>query len=439
MLTIENNELLTRTDIGTPMGRFMRRHWMPVARSIDVVQNDRPLRIRLLGEDLVMFRDGSGRVGVVNEYCAHRRASLAFGRSDAAGVRCIYHGWQYDITGQCIDMPNEPLDSDFKEKVRQPAYPVRERNGVLWVFLDHEVEPPDLPDLEFNLVPEENVYISLRVQECNWLQALEGSLDSSHAPFLHGRIDQHEYRGHFQLDKRPRFEVLDTDYGVMVGARRQGPNEESYHWRINQFLMPFYTLVPPGEADPAVSGQAWIPIDDHTTLVFMFSYHPTEALPESLVAMYRDGRRDGTESGYMSVQGCLPHQNGKPYPDFWPAYNAGNDYAFDMERQRTRYFSGIPGIWPQDAACQEGMGPIASRQFEHLGSTDAGILRSRRRLIAAVRAHEKEGTRVPTMDGGAVYRVRPVGLVASVSAPSMVEATGDFARKFGEGFGYDPY
>ena len=441
MLTTEDNDLLTRTGPGTPMGAFMRLHWIPFARSQDLpASGERPLRIKLLGEKLVAFRDGQGKVGVLHELCPHRRASFAYGRCEPEGVRCMYHGWKFDVTGQCLDTPTEPEDSQISRRLRHPAYMVRERNGVLWVYMGDQqtgAETP-LPDMEFNLVPADQTFISLRVQHCNWLQALEGSLDSAHAPLLHGRIDGHKHTGHFGIGNRPRFEVQDKEYGVMVGAKRPYSEPGTVHWRINQFLMPFYTLVPPMEADPVINGQAWVPMDDEHTIVFMFAYHPSEPFPPSSLGLYRDGRRDGTDSGFMTARWRLPHQAGKPYPDFWPALNVDNDYGYDAERQRTRYFSGIPGIWPQDSAAQESMGAVVDRRFEHLGTTDAGIARMRRCLLRSVRAFQQEKETPATARHAAAYRVRPVGLVSAEPNASMEDATGAFASRFQKDYGYAP-
>lgn len=436
MLKREENDLLTRVGPGTKMGSFMRRNWIPFARSEDIAQSERPVRIKLLGENLVAFRDGANRVGVIGELCPHRRASFAYGRCESDGVRCMYHGWQFDINGNCIDIPTEPGDRQMKDRIKQSSYPVKERNGVLWVYMGDAADSIELPELEFNLVPPESAYLSMRVQLCNWLQAMEGSLDSAHAPLLHGRIDQHTHNSYFNLDNRPQFEAQDTPYGVMIGAKRQGPTPRTVHWRVNQFVLPFYTLVPPMKPDPVINGQAWIPMDDENTLIFMFAYHPSDRIPEASLSLYRGGRRDGTESGFMTSRATAPYKSGYPYPDFWPAYTRENDYGYNAEMQRSRYFSGIPGIWPQDAAAQESMGPIVDREQEHLGSTDVGIIRVRRRLLAELRASD---TRQEPPVAPHLYRVRPVGLLTSAIDESMADVATPLASRFAQDYGYDPF
>ena len=189
MLSHEDNETLVRVGRGTAMGSLMRLYWIPFFFSKDLEKDGQPKRVMLLGEDLVAFRDTEGRVGLVANACAHRGAPMMFGRNEDCGLRCVYHGWKFDVTGAVVDTPAEPVKSRLKEKVRITAYPCRERNGVVWTYMGPEAELPPLPNLEWNLVPAENVHLSMRIQECNWLQALEGEIDSAHAPILHSRID----------------------------------------------------------------------------------------------------------------------------------------------------------------------------------------------------------------------------------------------------------
>ena len=190
MLSQEDNELLTRVGPGTVMGSLMRQYWLPIMLSSEVPEPDcKPLRVKLLGEDLIAFRDADGRVGLVEEHCAHRGASLYFARNEHGGLRCVYHGWMYDVSGRCVDMPNEPAWSNFKDKVSITAYACRERNGLVWAYMGPRKDPPPLPDLEFNLIPPEHVLLWKHLQESNWVQGLEGNIDSSHLSFLHARLD----------------------------------------------------------------------------------------------------------------------------------------------------------------------------------------------------------------------------------------------------------
>src|SRR3546814_4551124 len=189
MLAREDNETLVRVGAGTPMGELMRLYWIPFFLSRDLEVDGPPQRVRLLGEDLIVFRDTDGKLGLVDHACPHRGAPLLFGRNEDCGLRCVYHGWKFSVSGAVVDMPAEPERSRLKEKVRIKAYPCRERNGVVWTYMGPDAVLPPLPNMEWNLVPAENVVVSMRVQECNWLQAVEGELDSAHAPILHGWID----------------------------------------------------------------------------------------------------------------------------------------------------------------------------------------------------------------------------------------------------------
>ena len=407
----EENELLTRTGEGTRMGEYLRQHWVPVLPSGDLEIDAPPVRIRVFGEDAVAFRDSAGKVGALSPRCAHRGASLYFGRNEECGLRCVYHGWKFDSVGQCVDTPNAP--EALAGRVRQPSWLVRERNGVIWAYLGDPTEAPRLPDMEFNDVDLSNVYIGLRVQHCNWLQALEGSLDSSHGPLLHSRLDRNSTGSYFDLQKKPDFQVVETEFGLAIGARRK--QGDQFHWRVNLFALPFYTMVPPAPFDPRLNGQAWIPIDDTETLVFHWSYHPTDPVDDDTRNLFDKGRRDGLETGHLSSQGRLDVAEvpaDMPYRRYWPRYTAANDYGIDYERQKL-YYSGIPGIWPQDAAAQESMGAIVDRSAETLCSSDIGIVRARRSLLAQV----QQGAAPPKPES---YRVRPIGLLSDSAELSTV-------------------
>lgn len=413
MLSVEDNELLTRVGPGTPMGTFMRQYWIPAVGGKDLSPDGVPYRIRLLGEDLLAFRDSDGAVGVIEPFCAHRRAPLFFGRNEESGIRCVYHGWKFDVSGQCVDMPNEPNGSTFKDKISIGSYPARERNGVVWVYMGGG-EPPELPEFEWNGVPSDQVHVSFRVQESNWLQTLEGEIDSSHGPFLHSRIDGRSSQAmslaYSMTDRRPRFEVLDTDYGVAIAARREA-GEEEFYWRVQQYLFPFYTMVPPGSRYPTIGGHAWVPIDDHQTLGVCFSYHPANPLDEKINNLFTEGTRDGRETGHLTAQGVVEKPDPMlPYNAYRSRHNPRNDYNIDWEDQRTTHFSGLPGPWPQDAACQTGMGSIVDRTNEHLGSTDAGIVRVRRSLKRAVTKLSKEGLAPASVIDPSLFKVRSVGM-----------------------------
>ena len=429
MLKHEDNEFLTRVSQGTPMGNLLREYWIPALLSRELPEADgEPMRVRLLGENLIAFRDSHGQIGLLANHCPHRGASLFFGRNEESGLRCVYHGWKFAVDGTCEDMPNEPADSDFRTKVKAVAYPVVERNGVGWVYMGSQTIPPPLPSLEWNLVPENQVYITKRVADSNWVQTLEGEIDSSHSSFLHTMLDEEDnYRNaqnaskaqvfgtngrgmYYKMkDKHPYFSVLDTDYGVVVGARRNA-EEDSYYWRITQFLLPFHSIIPPYGENPFFMGHAWIPIDDEHTLALCFTYHPTQPLSdEQLHGMMYGGGQLGHQGLHPTVDAFLP-----PTTEAWSQYrciyNMDNDYHLDTNAQRMVRFSGIPGVWPQDSACQESMGPIYDRSAEHLGTSDTGIIRTRRSLMQAARLLSERG--LPRSVGEPeLYRVRSASLV----------------------------
>jgi len=266
MLSREDNELLCRVGRGTPMGELMRQYWMPAALSSELPERDgAPLRVRLLGEDLIAFRTTSGTVGLVRNSCPHRGASLFYGRNEAEGLRCVYHGWKFDVSGRCVDMPNEPEESNFKQKVRAVAYPCVERAGLIWAYLGPRETPPPLPELEPTLLADASIQIYQR--ECNWMQALEGDIDTCHTVFLHlGSVSADEAPAgswaHYSLaDRAPRYEVSDMDFGVMYGAYRPAEADTNY-WRIANFLFPFYAMVPTGVLGLEIRVRAWVPMDE---------------------------------------------------------------------------------------------------------------------------------------------------------------------------------
>src|SRR5262245_80190 len=227
MLSREDNELLCRVGRGTEMGDLLRQYWLPFLPSMELPERDGPpKKVRLLGEDLVAFRDTRGDVGLMAANCPHRGVSLFFGRNEECGIRCVYHGWKFDVDGNCVDMPNEPPEFNFKDKVKARAYPVVERGGLIWTYMGPRKTPPPMPDLEANMMPGAHVDILVNMQDSNWLQVMEGSMDDGHAGFLHDGSMRWEDRtpGTFQYydlkDRTPRSYVIDTPGGVTYGARR---------------------------------------------------------------------------------------------------------------------------------------------------------------------------------------------------------------------------
>lgn len=400
MLSQADNDLLTRVGPGTPMGELMRQYWLPALYTAELPPDGAPLRIRLLGEDLIAFRDTSGRPGVIAEACPHRGASMFFGRNEEDGLRCVYHGWKFDVGGACVDMPNEPAESNFKHKIKARSYAAADYGDVVWVYLGHRDTPPALPMFEWGLVPEGQRHHERRgVRNCNWLQGLEGDIDTSHLYFLHGRlkVEDPPHFGVYHPDKAPKLEVIDTPYGVMYAARRV-EDEQHIYWRTTQFLFPCFAMFP-AQDDGVVPSHIWVPIDDHHTLYWGLTWHPYKAYPQSMFA-------PATGMGRF-----LPTQHGRFYPDSWSEYGLANDYHIDREAQRTKNYTGIANITLQDAAMTDGMGPILDRTREHLGTSDSTVIRVRRRLIQAARALRDQGTIPPCVDDAGLYRQRSCSII----------------------------
>lgn len=435
MLSPQDNELITRVGPGTPMGSLMRQYWVPALVSTELPAPDcPPVRVKLLGEELIAFRDTSGRVGLLANPCPHRGASLFFGRNEENGLRCVYHGWKFDISGRCVDMPSEPPESTFKERVRAKAYPCRERGGVVWTYMGPRADPPPLPTIEPNLLPEGEYTVGVTMRNCNWLQGLEGDIDTSHLQFLHhGCVKPEDVRPgtmsyYALLHRAPRYEVTDTPGGTMYGAYRPAGEGRRY-WRIAHFLFPFYTLIPTGLLGHHVQVRAWVPMDDEHMLFFSMARRTDRSGDGpggrgQLRATSPDGRTAG---------GLQYHPNSTGwFGRFRLVQDLANDYLIDREQQRRgQSYTGIAGIPVQDAAVTESMGPIVDRSQEHLGSSDTMIIRTRRRLLDAVRALRDRGVVPPGVDDPAVYLVRSGGVILPEDA-DWIEATEALRRAFVE-------
>jgi phenylpropionate dioxygenase-like ring-hydroxylating dioxygenase large terminal subunit len=387
MLSKEQNDLLTQTGPETPMGNLFRCYWLPVLLSEELPENDcPPVRVKVLSERLLAFRDSEGKLGLIDEFCAHRGISLWFGRNEACGLRCPYHGWKYDTTGQCVEVPSESVESGYARKIKLKSYPLIAKGGVLWTYLGPPERQPPEPEWEFCTVPREQSFTSRRLQECNWLQAMEGGIDSSHVSFLHrGDLSSDPlFKGaagnKYNLgDSKPVFEVVEMPGGLYIGARRNA-EDDKYYWRITPWVMPCFTMIPP-RGDHPIHGHFWVPIDDENCMAWSYDYHPVRALTPTEVQAMVDGK--GVHVRY--VPGT-----------FRPLANKDNDYLMDRAAQKAgKTFSGIEGIGMQDASLQESMGPICDRTRENLVGTDNGIIMARHRLMRAARALADKGTLPP--------------------------------------------
>ncbi len=421
MLSVEDNELISRTGPGTPMGNLMRQYWVPAMLSSELPRPDcDPVRVLLLCEKLIAFRDTNGKVGLVADACPHRGASLFFGRNEECGLRCVYHGWKFDVDGTCVDMPNEPAESNFKSKVKAVSYPCQERGGIVWTYMGPRETPPPLPEWEPNMLPNSAESIAVVQQECNWLQVLEGDIDTIHVNFLHGGAtnDGRERSAHFV--------VADTDFGASYGAYKDGPPDMTY-WRIGHFLFPFYSMAPPGRLGVRIAGIIRVPMDDEHTLSYSVSPHAGQG--ELGQASYATARAQNTIGANGVGNPVLPATTDW-HGRFRAVANPSNDFFIDRDMQRRKQnYTGILGIGVQDAAMTTSMGPIYARQNEHLGTSDTMIIRVRRRLIAAARALAENGTVPPGVDHPHVYAVRS-GWVNLPNGADWLAATTDLRAAF---------
>jgi phthalate 4,5-dioxygenase oxygenase subunit len=418
MLSQVDNEAVCKVGPGTVMGNLMRQYWLPALLSSELPGADAdPVRVVLLGERLIAFRDTNGQVGLIENHCPHRGASLFFGRNEEAGLRCVYHGWKFDTAGNCVDMPNEPAESDFKHKVKATAYPTAERGGIVWAYMGPREKPPPLPDLEANNLPDGEYVASAIQRESNYLQGLEGDIDTSHFGFLHfGAADAESAPpGTFQYytlkDRAPRYQVVDTDYGSMYSAYRPAEPGTTYH-RIALFLFPFWTMIPTGVLGHQVLARGWVPMDDDHTMFFSL----TPKMP-------------GVVRSVAPGMELHPHTTDW-YGRFRMLADSTNDYNIDREWQRSGGdFTGIAGIHTQDQAVTESMGAIYDRTKEHLGSSDAMVIRTRRRLLQAARELEQNGTVPPGVDQPEIYRQRSGGIILP-EGTDWVEATQELRRAY---------
>jgi len=327
MLSHEENELLTRTGPGTPMGQLMRRYWIPAVFSAQIAGPDSPpVRVQLLGENLVAFRDTEGRVGLLDECCPHRTASLFFGRNEECGLRCVYHGWKFDVEGNCVDLPSEPPGSSFQDKIRVKAYPSIERAGLVWTYMGPSGLMPEFPELEWTLLPENQRLVSRHIQECNWLQGLEGGFDASHIAFLHrgtGAVNQHVV---------PSFhETMRSDFGAIVGTGRES-GEGDIRWGTALFIAPFQKVF----ASNPNGAHIWVPMDDENTMLYSVDFYPAGPADSALMKRSRE---------YFHI-----HTENLPGTDH-AIQNKGNDYLIDRAVQAGgQSYTGLKGLGVQDCA-----------------------------------------------------------------------------------------
>jgi nitrite reductase/ring-hydroxylating ferredoxin subunit len=364
MLSKEDNELLTRTNRGTPMGDLIRRYWIPALLSEEIPTSDcPPARVRLLGEELVAFPDTQGRIGLIGEHCAHRGTSLFFGRNEECGLRCVYHGWKFDIEGHVIETPAEPPGSDFKNKLRHTAYPTHEANGVVYAYLGPRDKKPLFPNYEWTQVPLQQTYVTKCLLECNYLQGLEGECDSSHLSFLHRAFANERNQPLYKSDTAPFYETEDTDFGVRLIATRAA--DKQHYVRFSAFVMPVYGCVPAGRPTNELEGfeiHTYVPADDSHCWRYDIGFRRDRAVREDEV-----------------------HRRQQINPDYTRIRNARNNYLQDRRIQRTINFTGIEDFLNHDACATESMGAVFDRSKEHLGVSDKAIIAVRKFLLTTVK------------------------------------------------------
>jgi len=374
MLSREDNETLVRVGPGTAMGELMRRYWVPALLTSELQEPDgTPVRLRLLGEDLVAFRDSEGRVGVLDEHCPHRRASLALGVNERGGLRCIYHGWKFAVDGECLEAPAEPPESRICKTVRAKAYLAREAGGMVWVYMGPTDEVPVFPEYDWLSMPAENAVAFKILENCNYAQAVEGTIDSAHAGVLHREQPWHAPAKYpHERDLSPKIECDPTPYGMRYAGVRSF-RESELHVRVTQVILPFTTLIPPIGHGPARNrrmANAFVPRDDVSTWHIQWFFDETQPIDVA----WR------IEEGGIWID-----------EHFQKKLNIDNWYGQDREWMKSGMFSGIKGVVTQDHAVNETQGVILDRTKEHLGASDVAVVTWRLQLIRAARALAEKG------------------------------------------------
>lgn len=373
MLSKEENELLTRTGPGTPCGEVMRRYWQPVALAEELPAGGAPLRVRILGEDLVLFRDDHGRLGLLGLHCAHRGTDLSYGRIEDGGLRCLYHGWLYDIQGRCLEQPGEPGGGEHRDQIRQRAYPCVEKGGAIFTYMGPG-KPPLLPNYEFLNAAPDHLYTSKIFHHCNYLQANEGNIDPVHLSYLHRFLEVRGegYRGvrgapesHYNLVARnstPLIDVEMLDFGLRIYTVRQLENEKSY-LRVSYFIMPNLSAFPGQTGGEGYSINWHVPIDDTHHWKYTFVYSAGAPLKKELVG------RERSELG----------------PDYRLIRNEGNRFLQDREAMKNKTYAGMgTGFQAHDAFATASQGKIQDRGEEHLVSSDKAIVAARKMMERAI-------------------------------------------------------
>jgi phenylpropionate dioxygenase-like ring-hydroxylating dioxygenase large terminal subunit len=427
MLSQADNEFLTRSGPGTPMGELLRRFWMPALLSEELPERDGPpKKIRILGEDLLAFRATDGRVGIVEPHCPHRGAGLYYGRNEECGLRCAFHGWKFDVDGNCLDQPNLPDKNKYPAGVKAKAYKTIERGGLVFVYMGERAVPPPLPEIDAIMIDNpDDRNIALTHRECNWLQAVEGDIDTSHLGFLHAghidatKMDPNDAATYSVLNKSPAINVSEMPFGTMYSAQRAAMAGHEHH-RFASFIFPFWVVYPSDRMERNLSANAWVPINDEHTMIFNIDLQRANGRFKSL--RYADG---SIIPGLARPLEYLPRTT--DWMGRWrPVKNRSNDHGLDREMQRRgESYTGIVGIPLQDQAIQETMDTIIDRTQEHLASSDRMVMLTRRVLLNAVKDYEDTGKLPAVLDDPSLCRKARGGDVISPAGTDWLEAYED--------------
>jgi nitrite reductase/ring-hydroxylating ferredoxin subunit len=392
MINAEENEQLSRVGRGTLMGNFFRQFWLPVCLASELEADGDPVRLMILGEKLVAFRDTDGHVGVFDHRCPHRCASLFFGRNEQGGIRCAYHGWKFDVTGKCLDQPNLEDKSKYPAGTPAYAYRVAESGGVVFAYMgERQDNPPPLPEIEAIMGEGDDRNIALTHRDCNYMQALEGDIDTSHLGFLHvggidgERLDISDPEVFTVTEKAPKINVSVMPFGTMYSAQRNA-YEGTEHHRFASYIFPFWVTYPSGAMDDNVTVNAWVPIDDDSTMIFNIDLGRVAGRKKNL--RYKDGTPVPHLQRPLEYLPTTTDWKGR-----WrPVKDLSNDFGIDREMQRSGdSYTGIVGIPLQDQAIQESMGAIVDRTMEHLAASDRMVILTRRIMLDAAREYAESG------------------------------------------------
>ncbi len=384
MLSQEENALLTQTDPGTPGGKLLRSYWQPIGLSLEVEAGGPPIPVRVLGEDLVLFRDDAGQPGLLGLHCSHRAADLSYGRCENGGLRCLYHGWLYDVTGNCLEQPGEPTGSEFKEKIHQLSYPCRERAGMIFAYLGTG-EPPLMPNYPFLEAPDGYARASKVFHECNYLQGNEGNIDSQHLSFLHRFFEvpvgsatlpgsSDPSNDVYTKQTAPTIEVEETEFGLDISAARFTEGGQGYV-RVSNFIMPNLATFPAGVPVDEGYGVHWhVPIDDEHHWKYWIVYNKVRPIDENAVQ-----RMEGVSEDFVA-----PYHLGR---------TKSNRYQQSRSEMQAKTFIGMGSNFSvHDKFAVEGEGVIQDRTTEHLGYSDKAIIAARQLLLRAIKSLDDGAT-----------------------------------------------